>query len=161
MARRHDKTELKRELVTRLEEQLATARAAHAAATEGAISDEARPENDKDTRGLEQSYLARGQAKRVEEMRSGLRAVASMALRELRGSDPIASGALVVVAEDDRNSTFFLAPHSGGTKLDAGAVQVITPQSPLGHAFLGRRVRDVCEVKLAGKTREFLIVRVS
>ncbi len=99
MARRHDKTELKRELVTRLEEQHATARAAHAAATEGAISDEARPENDKDTRGLEQSYLARGHAQRVAELEAAVTVAEKMSTKRMR---KVAVGALVVVEEDDR-----------------------------------------------------------
>jgi len=35
---------------------------------EGATHEENKPENDKDTRALEQSYLARGQAQRVVEL---------------------------------------------------------------------------------------------
>jgi hypothetical protein len=42
--------------------------AAAALAYEGATHEESKPENDKDTRALEASYLARGQANRVEEM---------------------------------------------------------------------------------------------
>ena len=53
----------------------------HAAATEGATHSEARPENDKDTRGLELSYLARGQAQRVAELQIVLGAVSEMRLR--------------------------------------------------------------------------------
>ena len=59
------KITLKAVLLAQLEAALATARAAHKAAVEGATHAEARPENDKDTRGLEQSYLARGVAQRA------------------------------------------------------------------------------------------------
>ncbi|MCE9575491.1 MAG: transcription elongation factor GreAB, partial [Deltaproteobacteria bacterium] len=59
------KAELKAELVRVVEAALATAVAAHQAATEGATHAEAKPENDKDTRALEASYMARGQAVRV------------------------------------------------------------------------------------------------
>ena len=97
MARRRSKADLKRELLTQLEAQLATARAAHAAATEGAISDEARPENDKDTRGLEQSYLARGHAQRVADLDAAVAVVEKMLTGPL---DRVAVGALVVVEED-------------------------------------------------------------
>ena len=61
------KQALRDELLAALAASLATARDAHAAAVEGATHGEARAENDKDTRGLEQSYLARGQAQRVEQ----------------------------------------------------------------------------------------------
>ena len=64
------KLALKNELVAQLEAQLATLERAYAASREAATHDEAKPENDKDTRALEQSYIARGQALRVEEMRA-------------------------------------------------------------------------------------------
>jgi hypothetical protein len=56
------KAQLKAELVTILEGTLAGLERAHADARAGATHEEAKPENDKDTRALEQSYLARGQA---------------------------------------------------------------------------------------------------
>ncbi|HEX2686728.1 MAG TPA: hypothetical protein VHN14_08920, partial [Kofleriaceae bacterium] len=58
----NDKATLKAELVAQLVAALDLAQRAHAAALEGATHAEARAENPKDTRGLEQSYLARGQA---------------------------------------------------------------------------------------------------
>jgi hypothetical protein len=62
------KSTLKQELVALLAADLETAERAQQAAREGATHEEAKPENDKDTRALEQSYVARGQAKRVEEL---------------------------------------------------------------------------------------------
>src|ERR1700689_1483565 len=118
-----DKTALKVELVALLEAALATARHAHRAALEGATHAESRAENSKDTRGLEQSYLARGQAQRVAELEAGLARVTALALHAL---DRVALGALVTICEDDREHALFVAPHGGGSVI-AGDVQVVTP----------------------------------
>ena len=155
-----DKAALRAELLQTLNGALETARAAHAAAVAGAIDDEARPENDKDTRGLEQSYLARGQAQRVAELEAAVSEVGALALRAFAEGDRAAIGALVTVEEEGREHRFFVAPHGGGTVL-AGGAQVVTPLSPLGRALLGRRVEDEVEVRLPGKLRSFVIVALA
>jgi len=152
-----DKAALRAELLEALRGALETARAAHAAAVEGAIDDEARPENDKDTRGLEQSYLARGQAQRVAQLDAAVSETAALALRAFGAGARVAIGALVTVEEEGREHRFFIAPHGGGTVLAAGT-QVVTPASPLGRALLGRRVDDEIEVRLPGRLRSFVII---
>ncbi len=151
------KADLKRELLAQLEQQLATARASHAAATEGAISDEARPENDKDTRGLEQSYLARGHAQRVADLETAVTVIAAMTIAPVT---KVAIGALVVVEEEDRERTLFIAPHGGGLAL-AGDVTVVTPTSPMGRALHGKVAEDECELDAGGAQRTLVIVEVS
>ena len=151
---------LKQALVAHLTSALETARAAHAAAVEGATHSEARAESDKDTRGLEQSYLARGQAVRVAELETELADVIAMAVRGYGPRDPIAVSALVTVDEDDDERRFFVAPGGGGATLPGG-VQVVTPRSPIGRALAGRRVDDEVELVLAGKTRVLAISAVA
>nr|HEX4315812.1 hypothetical protein [Kofleriaceae bacterium] len=136
-----DKAQLRAELLRQLEAQLAGARTAHAAAVAGATDDEARPENDKDTRGLEQSYLARGYAQRVAELEAATAAVAVMTTQP---ATRVAIGALVVVDEDDRERRFYVAGFGGG--LELGDVTVVTPSSPVGRALLGKVVDDDCEL---------------
>jgi transcription elongation GreA/GreB family factor len=153
------KTELRDALARVVEADLATAERAQRAAHEGATDEEAKPENDKDTRALEQSYLARGQAQRVEELHAALAQVRSMPLRDLDDEAPIALGALVTALVDDEDRSYFLAPGGGGTELEGG-VQVVTPSSPLGRALLGRRVGDESELRAAGRVRTIEIVRV-
>src|SRR6185436_1038022 len=97
-----DKAALQAELLRTLNGALETARAAHAAAVAGAIDDEARPENDKDTRGLEQSYLARGQAQRVAELEAAVADTGKLDLRARGAADRVSSGTLVTVEEDGR-----------------------------------------------------------
>ena len=151
------KPALKAELIAQLEESLASARAAHASAIEGSTHEEARAENDKDTRGLEQSYLARGQAQRVAELEAAVGDVTALALRTFTASSVVALSALVTT-DDDRQ--FFIAPAGGGCVL-AGGVQVVTPSSPLGRALLGKRIDDEVELQLPGKLRTFAIVDLS
>jgi transcription elongation GreA/GreB family factor len=154
-----DKAGLRAELHAQLTQALETAQAAYDAAIEGATHPEARAENDKDTRGLEQSYLARGQAQRVAELEAALADVGAMKLRAFGDGDPIAMSALVEVTSGDERRQYFVAPGGGGNVL-AGDVQVITPASPLGRALLGKRVDDEVELKLGDKTRQLEIVEL-
>ncbi len=146
------KATLKANLLAALEGALATARVAHASAIEGATHAESRPENDKDTRGLEQSYLARGIAQRVAELEAAVVAVAKL---------PVARAAIVgpgaVVTLDD-GRRFLIASHGGGLVVDE--VTVVTPTSPIGRALIGRRVDDECEVAIGGKARTMTITKL-
>ncbi|HEY5926650.1 MAG TPA: GreA/GreB family elongation factor [Kofleriaceae bacterium] len=150
------KEALRDELVAQLAAALEAARAAHAAAIEGATHPEAKAENAKDTRGLEQSYIARGQAQRVAELEVAVAELSKLALRAL---DTGAIGAVITVDEDRATRRYFLVPHGGGNVL-AGDVHVITPASPRGLALLGKRAGDVAELVVAGKTRELEITSV-
>ena len=151
------KATLKAALLAQLEEDLATARKAHKAAVEGATHAEARPEIDKDTRGLEQSYLARGVALRAAELEAATAGVAGWHVRDFASDAVIALGALVSVDDDGQIRRFLLAAHGGGVSLP-GDISVVTPTSPIGRALLGRRVDDDCEVNLGGTLRTLSIV---
>jgi len=155
-----DKAALRDELRAQLQASLERAGAAHAAALEGATHAEARAENPKDTRGLEQSYLARGQAQRVAELATGVAAVEALALRVFAAGDPVAMSALVSIEEDGALQHWFIAPAGGGNVL-AGDVAVVTPSSPLGKALLGRRVDDEVEIRLPGRVRTLTITALA
>ena len=155
--RKLSRAALKAQLLALLEQTLGTLQAAHADARQGATHEQARPENDKDTRALEQSYLARGQALRIEALRAGISALGTMSLADGKVGRV---GALIEAEEEDEEVCFFLAPEGGGTRLEGG-VQVVTPASPLGLALLGKRAGDEVELKLAGKTRLLSVLNVS
>ena len=154
------KRALREELVARLASQLDAARHAHQSAIEGATHEQARAENDKDTRGLEQSYLARGHSARIADLEVAVTAVRALALRTLTADQPVALGALVVVGEEGRRLSCFVASHGGGETLAGGTVQVVTPRSPLGVALFGKQPGDVVELRLAGRQRELEIVGI-
>ncbi len=150
-----DKAALRDQLVAQLTAAHDAAQRAHAAAIEGATHEEARAENDKDTRGLEQSYLARGQAQRVAELEAAIGDVTALALRT---GTKVAMSMLVTVEEDGTEQRYFIAPAGGGAVL--GAIQVITPNSPIGRALIGKTIDDSVELDLRGKKRELVITQV-
>jgi transcription elongation GreA/GreB family factor len=154
------KPALRDELVAMLIVTLEALEQAQQAAMEAATHEEAKPENDKDTRGLEQSYLARGQALRIEELRTNLLELHGMPLGSWARGQEIELGAMVTIEENDDEKVLFLAPYGGGATIGGGRVQVVTPKSPLGSALLGRTVGEDCEVYLGGRVRELSIQRV-
>ena len=166
------KQELVSTLLTKLEDELANMRRAAKDAREAATHEEAKPENDKDTRALEASYLAGAQAARVRDIEGAIKAITAMPLLELEGK-PIQSSAIVTLEDEDEvRTTFFVAPFGGGVVLTAGSppsslsTQVVTPQSPRGQVLLGRREGDVVEVRTTdvrgakSAPRELTIVEV-
>ena len=151
---------LKRELLAAVHAALATARAAHAAAVEGATHAEAKAENDKDTRGLEQSYLARGHALRVEELDAAVLAVSRLPEIAAAADARVGLGALVTVDDDGAIARYYVAPWGGGVQI-ADRVQVVTPQAPIGRALMGRELDDEVEVRRPGGARMVTITAIA
>lgn len=150
-------------LVSKLEEELETMRRAAKDARAAATHEEAKPENDKDTRALEASYLAGAQAARVRELEGAIKAISRIPLLDFEGGKSIQASAVVTVEDDSEIQTmFFVAPFGGGTTLATGSLsaQVVTPQSPLGRALLGRTQGDTIELRGKGPMREMTIVDV-
>jgi transcription elongation GreA/GreB family factor len=158
---------LKEQLVRTLAADLDLRERAYRASREAATHAEAKPENDKDTRALEQSYLARGEALRLEEQRAALAEVEAMPAEPFDETGPVRLGALVEIEQEGQTGQaaqvafYWILSHGGGTRLAEGSVLVVTPKSPLGGALLGRRAGDECEVVLAGKPRLVQIVAIS
>jgi transcription elongation GreA/GreB family factor len=128
-----------------------------------ATHSEAKPENDKDTRALEQSYLARGQAMRAEEELEHVQVLRFLNLSPVREDDPISAGALIELEEGEHTRVLFLLPYGGGVEVhvDDVEVHVITPASPLGKAVMGRTVGDEVQLRTRGALREYVISAVS
>lgn len=154
------KSDLKKELLDVIAADLLALENAHRATVAGATHAEAKPENDKDTRALEQQYLARGQAMRAEALREGLAAVKLMSVEALESDHPVGVGALVTVEEEGKSQRYLIARHGGGVRLAEGAVMVVTPESPLGEVLVGKQAGDVCEIHKAGRWRELELVAV-
>ena len=127
----------------------------------GATHVEAKAENDKDTRGLEMSYLARGQAMRVEEVDETIKRLRFVNLRSFDDA-PIDLGAMVRVLVDDKPRFFFLVPAGGGTKvrIDGVDVALLSPASPVGRALLEKYEGDDFEISIGGHMRLHEIDRV-
>ena len=135
------------------------ARAAHEAATH----EECLPDNKYDTTALEASYIAQGQANRAQQIRMALESYRSLALRDFDDETPIRLGALVTIEDEDGNQRqIFLGPEAGGLKIADGAteIMVITPQSPLGRALIGRICGEELQSGSGPARKTFTIVTV-
>ena len=158
-----DKSSVKDALRESLSRALAIAVESAASAREGATHEESRAEGDKDMRSTEQSYLARGQAMRVDELAEQLQRLELVPLRSYGEDDAIGPGALVRVSIDDEERIFFVVPHGGGTELDIDGVRVtaVTPASPVGSALSGRRVGEDFELAMRGAMREWIVEEIA
>ena len=154
------KSALKSELVGLLKETLAALTRTQRETQEAATHEEAKPENDKDTRALEQSYLARGQAIRAVDLRAAISLAEMTPTGAWVAGAKVALGALVTVAEDERETTYWLAAAGGGSRL-RGGVQVVTPEAPLGRALIGKVAGDDCDVVMGGKSRSLEVIDVA
>lgn len=127
-------------IVFRLEEEVALyLRAARTAAAE-ATDEQSKAENKYDTRGLEASYLARGQSRQAAETEQALMQFRALSTQTLPEGSPVDVGALVQVTVGRSSFWYLVGPRAGGTEVECEGeeVTVITPQSPLGLALMGR-----------------------
>ncbi len=140
-----DKTLLQQQVCEHLEADLAMAVRAAQTAHEAATHEENIAENKYDTLGLEASYLAAGQARRVDEIRQALHAWRTLQMRDFDEEHGIQLGALVFLqTADGRRQCLLLGPDGAGLKLPSewGEVMLITPRAPLGQQLLGLGVGD-------------------
>ena len=157
-----DKRALIQELIGVARGEIAVLERAARATREAATHEESKPENDKDTRAIEASYLAGAQADRVRDLSRVVNALEFLPLRAFSATDPISSAALVEIDVDGKRAHYFLAPQGGGLRvtIDGVAIQVITPPSPVGRALLGRMAGEIVEVRTEGGVREYEIIAV-
>ena len=146
-----------------LEGELAAVERRALNAAEGATHEESRPEDPKDTRGLETSYLAHGLAQRAKALEGDIDTLRFLAVGRFDADTPITTGALVTLEDEDgEEKTLIVLPCAGGTEVahEGEAVRVVTPQSPLGTALLEKHEGDDVTVRIAGAVREYVIVSV-
>jgi transcription elongation GreA/GreB family factor len=157
------KQELVAAFVAKLEEDLLTAKAAAQATYEAATHEESKPENEYDTRGLEASYLAGAQAKRVAEIEDVLVMFKTIEFKDFSPDAAIQATSLAEVESNGKKSFVLVLPKGGGESLQYGGrtIQIITPNSLLGEALIDLGEGDVAEIEVGGKMREYEILSVS
>jgi transcription elongation GreA/GreB family factor len=157
----------KRTLVKKIVQQLTEERAllfrAATAARAEATDEQSKAENKYDTRGLEASYLARGQARHVAEVEQAIEQFESLELRQFGPGVPVDVGAVVELKSKRTHSFYFIGPRSGGTEvqLEKKEILVITPLSPLGQQLIGKKAGDRLALDLGGERQEYDLVAVS
>ena len=131
---------IRAELRTRFDRLTQAARDAHAAATDPG----SKAESKYDTRSLEASYLAAGQAKQLDDLARDIELLENASLPVFDIEDEIDAGALVEVDLNDEPQWFLLAPAAGGLALDHEdrEITLLTPASALYQKLLGLRTGD-------------------
>ena len=126
---------IRAELRSRLERLSKAAFEAHAAATDPG----SKAEGKYDTRSLEASYLAAGQARQVDELAEAVRIFETLTLPDFAIGDVIDAGALVQVDLDGEIAYFLLVPACGGMEIEHEDcdITLLTPDSGLYRKLLG------------------------
>jgi transcription elongation GreA/GreB family factor len=149
-------------IVARLtEELLVYFRAAQFARAE-ATHESSKAENKYDTRGLEASYLARGQSKQAAEIEAAIAEFEKLPVKKFGADEPIGLGALVELEHGGEKSFYLIGPRAGGTEVvhDKKEIFVITPQSPLGEQLLGKKRGEQPQLNFGGTRQPAKIIRV-
>ncbi|RTZ16084.1 transcription elongation factor [Vibrio aquaticus] len=148
-----NKLELRQTILTLLQHKLAIAVSSAQRAMESATDEETVPEHKYDTLALEASYLAHGQAMRVQECEEEIRQMKELVLPDT--PEKVVLGSLVTLLDlDEQPRLFFLAPCSGGLKVECGeeSLMLVTFDSPLGKAMRSKQVGDEVEYSVGSFT---------
>jgi transcription elongation GreA/GreB family factor len=163
-----NKDELVAQLEAQLRELAQEAEAAGAAAAQEARAGATSKEKRADARvAIEYAGLARGQVARAERARRELDTLAKFRAAAIPGGGRVALGAVVEVEDEETGEgrSFFLAPAGAGMTITGpggdGYFTVVTPNSPVGRAVLGRRVGEVFDVTVRGETREWTVMWIA
>lgn len=140
-------------LVDKRQQAINAANQAHAAA----VDDQSVAETQYDTLAIEASYLAEGQSKRVNEYQQAIDAFTQLKLALTLtniNNRSINLGTLVQLSVVTKpNDWFFIGPAAGGfqTQIAEQHITVITPDSPMGKALVGKQQDDDIEVLIGLK----------
>ena len=157
-----NKRALIKKIVAKLADELETYfRAAQFSRAE-ATHESSKAENKYDTRGLEASYLARGQSKQAAEIKSAIAAFEELPVKKFGADDAIDLGVLVELEHDGERGFYFIGPRAGGTEVlhDKKEILVITPQSPVGAQLVGKKSGESFQLILSGAKHPAKIVSV-
>jgi transcription elongation GreA/GreB family factor len=146
-----NKRTLIRKIIAQLGEELQVYFRAAAASRTEATHEQSKAENKYDTRGLEASYLARGQSRQAAEIQGSIAAFEKLEPRRFGDADPVDVGAFVELETNGEKAAYFVGPRAGGTEVvhDRQTVLVITPESPLGKQLMGRKQGDILKLVIA------------
>ena len=127
-----------------------------------ATHESSKAESKYDTRGLEASYLARGQSRQAAELEAAIAEFEKLPVKKFGADDPISLGGLVELANGGEKLFYFIGPRAGGTEVlhDKKEILVITPQSPLGEQLLGKKSGERLKLPFGGTKQTAKIINV-
>lgn len=148
------------ELIKRARVELVGLEASAKSNRDFATDPEFKAESKYDTRGLEASYLASAETKRVEELKLEIQILEEVDVAASKKLGEISIGALVELLHHDQKRFYFLIPTAGGTiiKVKDEAVLVVSVFSPIGNALMGLKQGDQFEVETPKETRSYQVL---
>lgn len=158
-----NKVQLIKLVFEKIDADLKILRTAALASHEAATGPENKAENQYDTRGLEASYLATAQAKRVAELEVISVICRTTVPKDFQENEAIALTALVALEFKTKKSQVLILTQGAGITVtyEGVVIQVITATSPLGEALIGLKKGDIAEVEQGGVMREYSVLSVS
>ena len=151
-----NKREICFKIIIQLEADLKVAEIAAEQARNASIDDQSVAETQYDTLAIESAYLAEGQSKRIAEIKHAIALMQELKLPVLTSDSEVVLGACVkVVDSGEQESWYFVAPVAGGLQfnIEGRTITVITPQSPIGNALIGKVCDDDFELRLGAKIK--------
>lgn len=139
-----EKVRLLEKVVEHLREELAALVKAQSDSEAAATDPDSKAEGKYDTRSLEMSYLAAGQARQIEVLRGSLQQLQRFEPVAFEITDAVDLGALVEIDREGDWEWFFLLPVGGGVEIRSGeeTVTTLSPESPLFAQLQGKRIGE-------------------
>lgn len=160
-----DKSKLIQHFINVIEKTLALAIQSQKTTVDYATHEDNKAENQYDTRGLEATYLARGQAERVADLKESLIYFKTVGVKNYNDSTPIGNTALIEIVnitQPSDSKKLLLMPKGGGLSVtvEGQNIQTVTASSPLGASLVGKVVGDEISYSSGDKKREYEIMSV-
>ena len=158
-----DKYFLCKQVLERLGQNLFQIEQAARQAHETAIHKENIAENKYDTLGLEAAYLASGQARRADAIRQTIHTWQHFHPQPHNADKGIDLGAVIrLINQNKQHQTIFLGPIGGSMQLvcETEIVQVISTETPLAKAMLGKFEGDEISIEINHKRQDFEILSI-
>jgi transcription elongation GreA/GreB family factor len=148
------------ELLASVQSELESMESLAEMARDEATSTETKAEGKYDTRATEASYLARGQAWRIAELRKLVAWLSSDFATRTLTTQVVQVGALVHL-EGARSDVVFVAPIGGKqSTIDGQTVRLISMASPLGAAMSELEVGDAFEVESPRGVLDYEVIAI-
>lgn len=156
------KIQLQQRILEQLQHDLLITQRAAQTAYEAATDKANIAENKYDTLGLEASYLATGQARRLGEIQQALSALQQLPSADFDPQRGIQLGTLVLLADTaEQQRWLLLAPDAAGLKINDGEreIMLISQHSPIGQRLLGLAPGDEFALTVGKQLQHFRVVQ--
>ncbi len=157
------KTKVLNAFLDALTSELKTMKDFARSANEDATHEEAQSEDKHDTRAIEAAYLAKGQAKRVNDLEATLREFQKLLESPPQQRDRVSSGCLVKYECDGEILESLFSTFGGGTRIEfeSKIIQIINPHSPLGEALEGLKVGEEVTFETKNHDKNYRILEIN